>query len=72
MDLDATVLKELKARAGREGKSLGALISELAAQSLKSDMTSGPKARVRWKSRSMGLKVDLRDKEAVYDLLEGD
>lgn len=72
VDVDATVLKELKAQARREGKSLGALISELAAQGLKAGEASGKKQRVSWKSRSMSLKVDLRDKDALYDLLEGD
>lgn len=71
VDLDATVLRELKARARSENKSLGALLSELAAQGLKPH-PSEPKTRARWKSRSMGLKVDLRDKDAVYDLIEGE
>jgi hypothetical protein len=72
VDLDATVLKELKARARKEGKSLGVVISELAARDLKSHATSRRETKVAWTSRSMGLKVDLRDKEAVYDLIEGD
>ena len=71
VDLDATVLKELKARATEEGRSLGALLSELAAQALKSQSSPVPQTKVRWRSRSMGLKVDLRDKEAIFDLLEG-
>ncbi len=69
VDLDPVVLKELKARARREGKTLGALISELTAATLKS--TSGSRKNgVAWKARPMGLKVDLRDKEAVYRALE--
>lgn len=71
VDLDPTILKELKARALEEGKTLGALISELASTSLKARGASAPETRIRWTSRPMGLKVDLRDKEAVYDLLDG-
>lgn len=69
VDLDPTVLKELKAKAYEEGKTLGALLSELAARSLKQP-ASVAAPEVRWTSRSMGLKVDLRDKDAVYEELD--
>jgi macrodomain Ter protein organizer (MatP/YcbG family) len=70
VDLDADVLKELKERARREGKTLGAAISELAAQGLRSSESDEAQTPVRWHSRPIGLKVDLRDKQAVYEALE--
>jgi hypothetical protein len=70
IDIDAAVLRELKARKRREGKTLGRLVSELLAAALRSDE---PAARepLRWRSRPMRARVDLEDKEAVQRALEG-
>ncbi len=69
VDLDPTILKELKARAREEGKSLGALLSELAAAGLKASPRRARK-KLGWKAQPMGLKVDLRDKAEVYRVLD--
>ncbi|MCA1726240.1 MAG: antitoxin [Actinobacteria bacterium] len=70
VNLDASVLRELKRRAAQEGKSLGDVISEIAAPALARVASEGPK-RLRWKTASMGAKVDLEDDEAVRRALEG-
>jgi plasmid stability protein len=71
LNLDASVLDELRRRGSREGKSMGALASELLAQSLadRSDATEpGP---LRWTSRDLGVpQVDLEDKDALHSLLD--
>jgi hypothetical protein len=69
IDLDPTVLAELKARSRREGRSLGQLTSELLAGALASPHTDGP-ASIRWRSSSMGALVDIDDKEAVWRALD--
>lgn len=69
LDIDATVLRRLKARQQREGKTLGRLVSELLAAALREEATPGP-AGLAWKSRPMGPRVDLEDKEAVRRALE--
>lgn len=66
VDLDPSVLRDLKRRAKREGKSLGTLISQILAPVL----TEGSRARspstLRWHAAPMGPpNVDLEDKEAV-------
>ncbi len=73
LDIDEPVLKELKAVQKREGKSLGRLVSDLLtvvlAERRRGDSDSpGP---IQWKSRPMGARVDLADREAVYDLMDG-
>ncbi len=70
IDIDAAVLRRLKERKRREGKTLGQLVSELLAGALRE--TDAPTPReLNWTSRPMGARVDLEDKEAVRRALEG-
>ncbi len=65
VDLDPSVLRDLKRRAKDEGKSLGDVISEILAPVLIKGSTRGP-STIRWRAAPMGPpKVDLEDKEAV-------
>ena len=64
LDLDPSVLAELKRRGRREGKSLGRLASELLAERLDHDALPAPEA-FAWHARPMSAKVDLDDPEAV-------
>jgi hypothetical protein len=67
IDLDASVLRELKRRK-RQGQSIGQFASELLAAAL-----SEPAAQqhgLDWQSRRMGARVDLDDKEALNRLLD--
>jgi hypothetical protein len=71
IDIDAPILRDLKRRQKREGKSLGRLVSDLLAQALhqrKVDQVSP--SSFRWIARSMRARVDLTDKEAVYQMLD--
>ena len=69
IDLDAGVLRELKRRKGRDGRSLGQLISELLATALAaSDKT--PRTSFAWHSADMGARLDLDDKEALRRALD--
>ena len=69
IDIDAGVLRELKRRQRKEGKTLGQLVSELLAVSLR--RSERPTDGLRWTARPMGARVDLEDKEAVRRALEG-
>ncbi len=65
VDLDPSVLRDLKRRAKDEGKSLGAVISEILAPVLMKGSSRGS-STIRWRAAPMGPpKVDLEDKEAV-------
>jgi hypothetical protein len=70
IDIDATVLRRLKERKRREGKTLGQLVSELLAGALRETDPAAPR-RLDWTSRPMGARVALEDKEAVRRALEG-
>lgn len=71
IDIDASILRDLKRRQKREGKSLGRLVSDLLARALHDTKgtQTGP-SPFRWISRSMRAQVDLADKEAVYEALD--
>ena len=70
LDIDAAVLRRLKERKRREGKTLGQLVSELLAGALRDADARAPR-ELEWTSRPMGARVDLEDKESVRRALEG-
>lgn len=71
IDIDDTVLAELRARQRREGRTLGQLASELLARALADTMppAAGP---LPWTSRPMGARVDLDDRDAVAAVLDAE
>jgi hypothetical protein len=73
IDLDPTVVKELKRRSKSAGKSMGQLASELLATSLRGQPNSSrDSASLKWIARDLGRPlVDLEDKEAVRAALDG-
>ncbi len=65
IDLDPTVLRDLKRRAQREGKSLGRLASEVLSAALQPATAVEPPPLLAWSARAMVALVDLDDPEAV-------
>ena len=74
LDIDGSVLRELRRRGERERKSVGQVASELLAAALaESERPPSGRAFFRWRSADLGApSVDLEDKEAVRRALEGD
>ncbi len=71
VNLDASVLRDLKRRAKDEGKSLGDVISQMFAATLTRGSRIRSPSAIRWHSAPMGPpKVDLEDKEALRHALE--
>jgi hypothetical protein len=69
IDLDDAVLRKLKQRKEREGKTLGRLVSELLARALSSEEPPQV-APFSWTTAPMQALVDLEDKEALRRALE--
>jgi hypothetical protein len=69
LDIDATVLRELKRRARTEGTTVGRLVSRLVAISLREERGRTP-SRLEWTTAPMHARVDLRDKDALNRLLD--
>jgi hypothetical protein len=71
LNLDPSVMQELRRRSKRERKSIGELASQLLARGLREDREPTPKP-FSWVSRDLGMPaVDLEDKEALNTLLDG-
>jgi hypothetical protein len=73
VDIDPTVMRQLKVRQRREGKTLGRLVSELLSSALGAgEDEARPPAPLAWLSRPMRALVDLDDPEAVRRALDAE
>lgn len=69
LDLDPIVTDALRARAKREGKSMGQVASEALAAALADGPMDPPP--FEWKTHDMGLPlIDLEDKDELYRILD--
>lgn len=72
IDIDKSVLLELKQRQQRENKSLGELASELLASAMASEPAPEDQPELVWKAAPMTATVDLTDKEALFAALDNE
>ena len=72
VDIDAPVLREIKALQRKERRSLGQVITQLLAEALVHRKGSAETPRLQWTSQPMQALVDVSDKEALYAALEKD
>jgi hypothetical protein len=72
VDIDAPILRELKRLGKEEGKSLGRLISDLLAEAIPRRNRPASPPPFIWESSAGDLLVDLLDKDAVYERLDGE
>ena len=71
LDIDTPLLKDLKRLQRSEKKSLGRLVSDLLAQALAARRRARRPAPVfGWVSQDMTSKVDIADRDALYDVLD--
>lgn len=71
IDLDQSVMRDLRGRAKRENKSMGQVASELLARALAVEPVASPP--FEWKTYDMGEPlVDLEDKDALYRIFDED
>lgn len=68
LDIDTSVLRELKKRQRRERKPLGQLVSELLAQAIASEHDVRPP--FTWVAKDLRPRVDLEDKDAIWAILD--
>lgn len=70
LNLDPSVMRELRRRSERERKSIGEVASQLLARGLRQEAEPQPRP-FSWVSRDLGkAAVNLEDKEALNALLD--
>ncbi|MBE7519698.1 MAG: antitoxin [Thermoflexaceae bacterium] len=72
LDIDPSVMGEIRVLAARRHKAIGEIVSELLAEALAGVRAGEPACtpEFRWSSREMGALVDLEDREAVWAALD--
>jgi hypothetical protein len=71
VNLDASVLGQLKRRQHKERKPLSELVNQLLARALAETEAGELAARpLRWTSSAMGARIDLEDKDALLQALD--
>jgi len=69
LNIDSSVLRELRARSRDEHKSIGEIASQLLARALR-EKPAKPSSRFSWVSHDLGAPaVDLEDKGALHALM---
>jgi len=71
IDIEASVLRELRVRQRREKTTLGQLVSELLARALSEERPETELPPLQWPSQDLRPRVDLDDKEAIWRILDG-
>jgi hypothetical protein len=72
LDIDGTVLEQLRSRAAAENKSMGQVASEVLATGLEQH-TSPKLPPLSWPSHDMGTpRIDLEDKDELWKLLDAE
>jgi len=69
IDIDPVVLEQLKVRQVAERKSLSTLVSELLAVAL-ADRAERMTSTIAWPTGSLGARVDINDRDAVWAALD--
>ena len=73
LDIDAPILADLKRLGQARHMPMGRLASEMLGRALR-ERTAHPKKKVEftWIDRPMNAKVDIADREAMYDAMDGE
>jgi hypothetical protein len=71
LDIDDPVLRDLRRVARAQRRPLSRVASELLAKSLaRPEAEMMPQPEFRWHARAMGARVDVADRDAVYEAME--
>jgi hypothetical protein len=70
LDIDEPILREVKAIHEKQGRSMGAVVSELLAEALAGRRATQTVSAFQWTARPMQALVDLADKDALYAALD--
>jgi len=69
IDIENSILLEVKNLQKKDGRSSGKIVSELLSEAL-TQRKNKAKAPLKWRSRRMSALVDLSDKDALHKILD--
>ncbi|HUO86187.1 MAG TPA: antitoxin [Thermoanaerobaculia bacterium] len=72
VDIADPVLADVREEQEREGKSLGQVVSELLAEGIAQRRAGGVRRELRWVARDLRARIDIRDKETLWAVLDGE
>ncbi len=70
VDIAGPVLADVRKLQEAEGGTLGEVVTDLLAEGLAVRRRESTRKQLVWIARDLGARVDLRDKEAVWTLLD--
>lgn len=71
LNIDDSVLRQVRAHAKRAGKGLAQVVSELLSIALAQERTSEPERGFTWHAQDLKPLIDIDDKDALHDALDG-
>jgi hypothetical protein len=72
VDIADPVLDDVRREQERQGKTLGQVVTELLAEGLAVRRAGGEPRELRWIAKNLGARIDLRDKEALWEILDAE
>ena len=72
LDIDRSILDEIRRIQRKERRSMGKIVSQLLADALSCRSESKGRAEFKWISRPMQAMIELDDKDALYAALDED
>jgi hypothetical protein len=72
LDIADPVLEDVRRIQEREGGTLGEVVTGLLTEGLAARRRGEAKPRLRWIAKDLGARVDLRDKDALWAVLDGE
>ena len=70
IDIENSILMEVKNLQKKDGRSIGKIVSQLLSEALAQRKNKAKAFRLKWHSRPMGALVDLSDKDALKKILD--
>lgn len=72
LDLEKPVLADLKRLARKRRRAMGKVASDLLAEALRrTESLATSRVAFHWRSKRMGARVDILDRDAVYEAMDG-
>ena len=70
LDISDPILADVRKVQEREGGSLGEVVSKLLTEGLSVHQGKRKRKKLQWIARDLGARIDVRDKDALWALLD--